>query len=314
MAVQGMRAAGIESFGGDVHVMEVEAPGPLRHDEISISVRAAGVANWDEFVRVGQWNVGIQPPMALGVAAAGVVTAVGAGVTDFAAGDEVLTHPLPLRHQGAWAGSLVAPATLVAHKPPAVAWDVAAAFPVPALTADQSLSEVAPRPDGEWVLVHGAGGVTGGLIVQWAVARGATVVATAGPSSADRVSRSGAHLVVDYHDPDWPERINEASPGGDGVRAAVNAAPGGAAVAMRAVVDGGRLATITGDPPPSERDISIASVYVKADGVRLEALAAALEGGSLSIDVAAAYPLEHAGDALKDAVEARRSGAIVLML
>jgi hypothetical protein len=83
---------------------------------------------------------------------------------------------------------------------------------------------------------------------------------------------------------------------------------------MRAVVDGGRLATITGDPPPSERDISIASVYVKADGVRLEALAAALEGGSLSIDVAAAYPLEHAGDALKDAVEARRSGAIVLML
>ena len=120
--------------------------------------------------------------------------------------------------------------------------------------------------------------------------------------------------MVDYHAPDWPERIREATPGGGGVRAAVNAAPGGSIAAMRAVADGGRLATITGDPPPAERDVSVASVYVKADGARLEALAAGLEEGSLSIDVAAAYPLEQAADALKSAVAGRSSGAIVLEL
>src|SRR5438034_528040 len=94
---------------------------------------------------------------------------------------------------------------------------------VPALTADQALQEAAPVPAGEWVLVHGAGGVTGGLVVQLATARGATVVATAGPSSAARVRGYGARLVLDYHDPDWPARVREASPGGRGVRAAMNA-------------------------------------------------------------------------------------------
>jgi NADPH:quinone reductase-like Zn-dependent oxidoreductase len=88
------------------------------------------------------------------------------------------------------------------------------------------------------VLVHGAGGVTGGLAVQLAVARGATVVATAGPSSAARVRGYGARVVVDYHDPNWPARVRDASPGGRGVAAAVNAAPGGAAPALQGVVAG----------------------------------------------------------------------------
>jgi NADPH:quinone reductase-like Zn-dependent oxidoreductase len=120
--------------------------------------------------------------------------------------------------------------------------------------------------------------------------------------------------VVDYHAPDWPERIREATPGGRGVRGAINAAPRGAEAAIRAIADGGYLATITGDPPPAERDVKVASLYVKADGARLEALAAGLEDGSLSVDIAAAYPLEKAADALELAVAGRSSGAIVLVL
>jgi len=167
-----MTAAGIDAFGGEVQLLELAAPAPPAPDEVVISVRAAGVGNWDEIVRVGGWDVGRRPPLALGVEAAGVVAAVGEDVTSLAPGDEVLTHPLPLRHQGAWAEQLVAPAALVARKPTAVPWTAAAAFPVPALTADQALTEAAPVPAGEWVLVHGAGGVTGGLAVQLAIARG----------------------------------------------------------------------------------------------------------------------------------------------
>ncbi|HEU5476251.1 MAG TPA: NADP-dependent oxidoreductase [Gaiellaceae bacterium] len=309
-----MRAAGIDAFGANVRLLELAAPGSPAPDELVVSVCAAGVGNWDEIVRVGDWDVGRKPPLALGVEAAGVVAAVGEEVTGFALGDEVLTHPLPLRHQGTWAELLVAPAALVAQKPAAVPWETAAAFPVPALTADQALSETAPSPAGAWVLVHGAGGVTGGLVVQLAVARGATVVATAGPSSESRVRDYGARVVLDYHDPDWPARVREGAPGGRGVDAAVNAARGGAASALLAVADRGRLATITGDPPTPERGVTVANIYVEADGERLAALAEALEDGLLSLTVGARFALADAATALQGAVTGRAAGATVLTL
>jgi NADPH:quinone reductase-like Zn-dependent oxidoreductase len=243
-----------------------------------------------------------------------VIVAVGENVTSLAPGDEVLTHPVPLRHQGAWAEWLLAPADAVARKPAGVPWEVAAAFPVPALTADQALTEAASIPDGEWVLVHGAGGVTGGLIVQLAVARGATVVATAGPSSAARVRDYGAHVVLDYHDHDWPAQARDESPGGHGVGAAVNAAPAGAATALQAIADNGRLATITLDPPQPERGITVADVYVRADGARLAELAAALADGQLSLHVAATVPLTDAAMALESAVTGHVAGATILTL
>jgi NADPH:quinone reductase-like Zn-dependent oxidoreductase len=309
-----MQAAGIDAFGGEVRMLELAAPASPAPDEVVISVRAAGVGNWDEIVRVGDWDVGRRPPLALGVEAAGIVVAVGEDVTSVAPGDAVLTHPVPLRHQGAWAEWLVAPAALVALKPAAIPWEAAAAFPVPALTADQMLTEAAPVPAGEWVLVHGAGGVTGGLAVQLAIARGATVIATAGPSSAARVRGYGARVVLDYHDPDWPTRVRDASPDGRGVGAAVNAARGGAATALQAVADNGRLATITGDPPPPQRGIAVADVYVRADGARLAALAAALAERLLSLPVAAAVPLAEARTALQGVVAGRAAGATVLTL
>src|SRR5262245_30084746 len=307
-----MQAAGIEAFGGEVHMLELAAPSSPAPDEVLIAVRAAGVGNWDEFARRGEWDLGRGPPLALGVEAAGVVTAIGEQVTTLAAGDEVLTHPLPLRNQGAWAQWLLAPAALVARKPAAVPWEIASAFPVPALTADQAITAAAHDPAGQWVLVHGAGGVTGGLAVQIAVARQATVVATAGPASSERVRGYGAHLVFDYHDPDWPARVRDASPDRRGVDGAVNTARGGASTALSAVRDDGRLATITGDPPPRERGVTVADIYVRADGVRLAALAAALAGGLVSLHVGAAFPLSEAAAALERAVSGASAGATAL--
>jgi NADPH:quinone reductase-like Zn-dependent oxidoreductase len=308
-----MQAAGVDAFGGEVRLLELAAPDAPGPDEVVISVRAAGVGYWDDVVRAGDWDVGPRPPLALGVEAAGVVAAVGEDVTSLTPGDEVLTHPVPLRDQGAWAQWLLAPAALVARKPAAVPFEVAGAFPVPAITADQALAAVAPAPDGQWVLVHGAGGVTGGLIVQLAAARGATVVATAGPSSAERVSRYGAQLVLDYHDPRWPARVRDATPGGGGVGAAVNAARAGAATALQAVASGGRLATITGDPPPPERGVQVADIYIRADGAALAALVEPLAQGLLTIHVGAAGPLAQAATALQDVVTGRASGASVLL-
>ena len=72
-----MRVAGIRTMGAPVELFEVPEPRQLADDEVLIEVMAAGVGDWDEFVRTGGWDVGRQPPMALGVEAAGTVLAAG---------------------------------------------------------------------------------------------------------------------------------------------------------------------------------------------------------------------------------------------
>jgi NADPH:quinone reductase-like Zn-dependent oxidoreductase len=279
---------------------------------VLIEVRAAGVGNWDEIVRTGGWDVGPRPPMALGVEAAGVVTAVGRTVTDWAPGDEVMTHPLPLRDQGTWAPTLIAPAGLIARKPAGLSWEAAAVFPVPALTAAQVLDEALGVGPGDRLLVHGAGGVTGRLLVSLGALRGAEVIATAGPRSRAAVAALGAE-VIDYHEPDWPDHAL-AITDGTGVSAAVNAIRDGAGDAIRAVCDGGRLATITSDPPEPDRAITVSNVYVRPDGGQLGGLARLLAAGQLEISVATSYGLGDAADALATVVSGRAGGAVALTL
>src|SRR5580693_1392679 len=104
-----MQVAGIVGVGAPVEMIQVAGLRPLAGDEVLV------------------------------VEAAGTVIAVGGEVTGWAPGDAVMTHPLPLRDQGTWAPQLIAPAALLAAKPPGVSWEAAAAFPVPALTAGQVL-------------------------------------------------------------------------------------------------------------------------------------------------------------------------------
>lgn len=305
-----MRAAGIREFGGPVAIIDLPDPRELADDEVMIEVRAAGVAGWDEIVRAGDWDVGRTPPMALGVAAAGVITAVGKGVEEWKPGDEVLTHPLPLRDQGAWAPSMIAPAELLAIKPDAVAWDAAAAFPVPALTAAQAIDETLGVTADDLVLVHGGGGVTGTVLVSLAVARGAEVVATAGPANHERLHRLGASTLLDYHDAGWPEQAR-ALRDGSGVSAAVVAAPDGGADLIRTVRDGGRLATITSETPSEERGIAVTSLIVRPDGPQLGEMVDLLAAGKLDIAVASTFGLAEAAAALA-AAEDGHGGAVVL--
>jgi NADPH:quinone reductase-like Zn-dependent oxidoreductase len=282
-----MRAAGITALGEPVEIFEV-----------------------DELVRTGVWAIGGPAPMALGTQAAGTVAAVGSGVADLREGDEVLTHPLPLRRHGTWAAKVVAPAAAVAARPPEASWEACAAFPIPALTAAQALDEALGIESGEWVVVNGAGGVTGGLLVQVAAARGARVIATASAKKADRIRDYGASEVFDYHG-DWPALVRETT--GGGAAKAVNAAPGQEATTLKAVADGGRLATITGDPPQVERGVAVTDVYVRPDGRQLSALAQLLADGTLTVPIASVHPLDQAPQALREAVTGV-DGAVVLSL
>jgi NADPH:quinone reductase-like Zn-dependent oxidoreductase len=307
-----MRVAGIRTLSGPLETLDVADPRPLDRDEALIEMCTGGVGNWDEFVRTGGWDVGRAPPMALGVQGAGVVAAVGAGVHEWGPGDEVLTHPLPLREQGTWAPWLIAPAALLARKPGQVSWVQAAAFPVPALTAEQVLAEALEVKAGELVLVNGGGGVTGGMLVGLAAARGAKVVTVAGPADHDRLRAAGAEHVIDYHDGQWPEQVRAI--GGGGVDAAANAVPKGSATAIGVVRDGGRLATITSDPPAAQRGIRVSSVYVRPDGSQLGALVELLGAGKVGLSVGRTFELGEAARALSTVVAGRGGGAVVLSL
>jgi NADPH:quinone reductase-like Zn-dependent oxidoreductase len=297
-----VRAAGVDRIGGGIRLLELPDPPPPQAGEVLLEVRACGVGNWDDIIRTGGWDTGTQPPMALGVEAAGVIVAVGADVGGFGPGDQVTTHSLPA---GAWAGKFIAAADHVAPIPAGVPMTVAAALPVPALTSDQAMDAVTVRP-GETVLVNGAGGVTGGVLVKLAAHRGARVIATAG--RAGRLPALGAAQVLDYHEPDWPERVRALT--GGGVDAAVNAARSGSADAVRAVRDGGRLATITADLPPAERAIAMSDVVVVPDGARLTRLVPLLAPDAIT--VGPSYPLAEAAAAMVRLQQGTHGMAVVL--
>ncbi len=306
-----MRAAGIRRYSAPVEPLELPGPGELRPDEVLLEVRCSGVGNWDEITRTGGWDLGRHPPMALGTEAAGVVAGTGSAVAGLAAGDRVMTHSLPLRAQGAWAQWFVAAAADVAAVPDAVPFEVAGALPVPALTADQTLRDALGAGPGTTLLVNGAGGVTGALIVRLARHLGAEVIATAGPHSAARVSAAGAAHVLDRRSPDWPGQVRTLT-AGRGVDLAANAAPGGAARALGAVRNGGRLATITSDPPDAERGIEVSQVYVAPDGPRLARLGELAAAGAIGVTVSAPFPLEHAARALDHVQQGANGRAVVL--
>jgi NADPH:quinone reductase-like Zn-dependent oxidoreductase len=292
----------VDRFGAEIRLLELPEPAAPGPGEALLGVHACGMGNWDEFIRTGSWDTGTGPPMPLGVEAAGVIVAVGSGVRGFQPGDAVTTHSLPA---GSWAERFTALAEHVALVPAGMPMTVAAALPVPALTADQALDAVTVRPD-ETVLVHGAGGVTGGVLVHLAAHRGAWVIATAG--QAVRARALGAAYVIDYHEPDWPAQVRALTSGG--VDAAVNAARSGSADAVRAVRDGGRLATITGDLPPAGRGIALSDIVVVPDGTRLARLVPQLAPDAIT--VGASYPLAEAAAAMARLRQGTHGAAIVL--
>jgi NADPH:quinone reductase-like Zn-dependent oxidoreductase len=199
----------------------------------------------------------------------------------------------------------------VARKRAWMPWPEAGAFPVPGLTAYQTVVSVLHVERAEWLLVHGASGVTGSLLVTVAAELGARVIATAGPDATQRMLDAGAMHVVDYHQADWPSMVRVLTEQ-QGVAAAANAVPGQTSLALQTVHPGGRLATITGDPPPERDGITVSDVYVRADGEQLQMVMTLLEQRQTRIRIAGVYGLEQAAQALSAVVDGRLRGAAIL--
>jgi len=198
-----MRAAVAERYGPPAKVVELrelEKPTPA-DDEVLVHVRAASVniADWYAVTgrpQVARFTTGLRRPKEkrLGVDYAGVVEAVGSGVTDFRPGDEVFGA-----RTGAYADYVVAKADrAIVHKPAGTSFEEAAAVPVAAITALQALRDKGGLAAGQKVLVHGASGGVGTYAIQIAKALGAEVTAVCSTPNVDIARSLGADRVVDY--------------------------------------------------------------------------------------------------------------------
>jgi NADPH2:quinone reductase len=177
---------------------------------VGVEVRAAGCNFFDILMVRGEYQVRPPFPFVPGAELAGVVHAVGTGVTGFRAGDSVFAS-VPL---GAFAERAVVPAAAARRMPAGMSFAEAAAFPIVYPTSYAGLVDRAALQPGETLLVHAAAGGVGIAAVQIGKALGARVLATAGGADKLEVARrAGADVAIDYRAEDWVARVREATGG-----------------------------------------------------------------------------------------------------
>lgn len=185
----------------------VPPPGP---GEIRIRHRAIGVNFIDIYCRTGYFDL-LQPPGVPGMEAAGVVDAVGPGVSAFAVGDRVAYACPPV---GAYCRLRTMSAELVVPLPPDIDEETAAAGLLKGVSASFLLHDVERVGPGDVVLIHAAAGGIGQLLVQWARHLGATVIATvSNDDKAATVEALGAHHVIVYSRTDFAAAVLDITGG-----------------------------------------------------------------------------------------------------
>lgn len=203
------RAVLIRAYGDAsvVELAQIEKPqaGP---GQVLVGVRAAGINGLDWKIREGYVRDAfpLKLPTVLGIELAGVVEAVGSGVTRFRVGDRVMG---PLGAPGAYADFVLANEANLALTPAGLDDVHAAAISVAAVSAWQSLHHAGPVRAGQRILVHGAAGGLGRYAVQYAKQAGAEVFATARGAHVDYVRSLGADRVIDYHSQRFEEAVSD---------------------------------------------------------------------------------------------------------
>ena len=203
------RAFVVREYGGperlQLEELEVAAPGP---GQLKIRNHAVGLNFVDVYQRTGLYPTPL--PFVAGNEGAGEVLAVGQGVTGFSPGDRV-AYQGPV---GAYADERLLPAEKAVHLPDGVSYETAAAALLKGATVFYLLHWTHELKAGETVLVHAAAGGTGQILVQWAKAIGATVIATAGSEEKCELVRDlGADLVVNYKTGDFVAEVKTFTAG-----------------------------------------------------------------------------------------------------
>lgn len=310
-----MRAVAVNEWGGrdKLELIELDPP-PLAPDGVLVRVRAAGVNPVDYKIRGGYMAAALpfHFPVIIGWDAAGVVEEVGPAVTWFRPGDRVYGY-LRRHHlqYGTYAEYATAPEGFLAHMPPELSFEEAAALPLAVLTAHQSLEAMGLR-GGESLFVGGGAGGVGHLAIQLAVARGARVVATASDGNHAFLRELGAE-PLDYRDGDVTARVRDllADSGAD---AALDLFGGDAREQAFAVLRrGGRLVSVAQPPPEPREGHEVHYIFVRPSGYDLgEHVTPLVAEGRLRPHLEATLPLERAAEAHERIEDGHVRGKLVL--
>ncbi len=213
------RTVVIEAHGGPEQFRivdrEVGAPGP---GEVRIAHKACGLNFIDVYQRSGVYPMTL--PAAMGMEAAGVIEAVGEGVTHLAVGDRAAYAAQP---PGAYCEARVMPAAQVCPLPDAISFEEGAAMMLKGLTVQYLFHRTTPRKAGDTVLFHAAAGGVGLIACQWARSEGITLIGTAGTDEkcALAVEHGAAHCI-NYRNSDWVSEVRRLT-GGAGVDVVMDA-------------------------------------------------------------------------------------------
>jgi NADPH2:quinone reductase len=315
-------------------------PGP---GEVRIALRAAALNRLDIFVRNGIPNVPL--PQIPGADGAGIVDALGAGVTGLTPGDRVLIQPglfcgacefcrageqslcttfriLGEHTTGTFAELVVVPARNVFPMPAGLSFEEAAAFPLAYQTAWRMIVGRAAVRAGETVLIHGAGGGVAGAAVEIALLCGARVVVTSsGTEKTARLREAGVELVIDYTKEDVLQavRAHTGKRGADVIVDTVGEATW--MTSLKAAARGGRIVTCgaTSGPNPKEeirqifwKQLSILGSTMANDR-EFRALYSAVASGRIHPRVDRVYPFSDSAAAYRHLEEGSHHGKIVLV-
>ena len=251
----------------------------------------------------------------LGADVAGVVEAVGPGVTTFQPGDAVYGD-LSGVGSGGLAEYVSAPERVWAHLPNGIPFEQAAAVPMAAVTALQALRDKGQLRPGQRVLIHGASGGVGTFAVQIAKALGAEVTAVCSPRNADMARALGADHVIDYTRDDFAQRgeryhivlaVNGYRPLGDYQRVL---APGGVYVMVGGTMGQIFQALLLG--PLLSRRGKVAAVTAKPDRADLAVVGELLQAGQVRPVIDRCYPLHEAAEAFRYLEREHARGKVVI--
>jgi NADPH2:quinone reductase len=308
----------------DLHMADSPAPAPGPGD-VRVRVAACGL-NPVDYKLTGGGHPAWKYPFVLGLDGAGVIDAVGEGVSGWQVGDRVLYHG-DLSRPGALAEYAITAAYGIARVPDGVSLVDAAALPCAGLTAYQAVFRKLHMRAGQIVLVHGGSGGVGGFGVQLAKYVGATVITTCSPRHAEYVKTLGADYALDYHTDITPRVM--AITEGCGVDAVIDVVGRESATqALDLLAFGGGLVCVEALPDFSrwhmyDKAISVHEIFLggahssgnpraQADLGRMAGeLAALVAGGHVQAMVTETVALDAVPDALRRLKEGSVRGKIV---
>ena len=203
-----MKAIRVRQTGGPevLEYVEVERPAPARGQAL-VRIEAVGVNFIDVYHRTGLYKLPL--PFTPGSEAAGVVEAVGEGVTRVRAGDRVAYAMVP----GAYAEYAAVPEDKLVVLPQGIDAKIAAATMLQGMTAHYLAVSTFPLREGHTALIHAAAGGVGALLVQIAKQRGARVFGTASTKHLGIAREAGADVVIDYTTTDFEDEVMRGTDG-----------------------------------------------------------------------------------------------------